>query len=302
VTTLCAVAFPPFDKPVCKHGNVELRKALTLLGVDRLDRMKFWLTGLTGETFLTTRKHELIQAGISLGGAARMAGLVEEVMTKVVIVEGETFTLPNPQEFKSMLTAHGASGLKKKGDPSAMVYNGLGMLTPGSDYTYAYGKGYVWAKLEGARATHQGTLNRITDLHEKDAAAALETQLEEKYGESVVFKLPNARLMAPARMPASGVQTNRKPQGSVPDGAFLVTLADAQMVYVLEAKFDGDGDVTNAKRQLDGYAMAATRKFPNAEIVKVYSHLGITPETKAELKKLVIKSFDRIGNTYSALE
>ena len=47
--------------------------------------------------------------------------------------------------------------------------------------------------------------------------------------------------------------------------------------------------------------MAATRKFPNAEIVKVYSHLGITPETKAELKKLVIKSFDRIGNTYSAL-
>ena len=44
-----------------------------------------------------------------------------------------------------MLTAHGASGLKKKGDPSAMVYNGLGMLTPGSDYTYAYGKGSVWA-------------------------------------------------------------------------------------------------------------------------------------------------------------
>lgn len=63
----------------------------------------------------------------------------------VVIVEGETFTLPNPQEFKSMLTAHGASGLKKKGDPSAMVYNGLGMLTSGSDYTYAYGKGSVWA-------------------------------------------------------------------------------------------------------------------------------------------------------------
>ena len=88
----------------------------------------------------------------------------------VVIVEGETFTLPNPQEFKSMLTAHGASGLKKKGDPSAMVYNGLGMLTPGSDYTYAYGKGSVWAKLEGARKTHQGTLDRLTDFCEKDVS------------------------------------------------------------------------------------------------------------------------------------
>lgn len=184
-----------------------------------------------------------------------------------------------------------------------MVYTNLGMLTSGSNYTYAYGKGSAWAKLEGARATHQGTLNRITDLHEKDAAAALETQLEKKYGASAVLKLPNTKLAAPAREPASGVQTNKKPQKSVPDGAFLVTLADAQMVYVLEAKFDGEGDVKNAKRQLDGYAMAATRIFPNAEIVKVYSHLGITPETKAELKKLVIKSFDRrIGNTYSALE
>ena len=83
VTTLCAVALPPFDKPVCNMNNVELRKALTLLGVDRLDRMKIWLTGLTGETFLATRKHELIQAGISLGGAARMAGLVEEVILYV---------------------------------------------------------------------------------------------------------------------------------------------------------------------------------------------------------------------------
>ena len=88
----------------------------------------------------------------------------------VVIVEGETFTLPNPQEFNSVLRANGASGLKKKGDPSAMVYTNLGMLTSGSNYTYAYGKGSAWAKLEGARATHQGTLNRITDLHEKDVS------------------------------------------------------------------------------------------------------------------------------------
>lgn len=173
--------------------------------------------------------------------------------------------MPNPQEFNSVLTANGASGLKKIGDPSAMVCNDLGMLTADSDYTFVYGKGSVWAELEGARTTHQGTPNRITDLHEKDvshgtppinprasatlnvpscpwsqAAAALETQLEEKYGGIAVTKLPNAELTAPARMPASGVQTNRKPQGSVPDGAFLVTLADAQMVYVLEAKFDGD--------------------------------------------------------------
>ena len=72
------------------------------------------------------------------------------------------------------------------------------------------------------------------------AAAALETQLEEKYGASVVFKLEKAMLTAPARKPASGVQTNKKPQGSVPDGAFLVKVDDAQIVYVLEAKFDGD--------------------------------------------------------------
>ena len=65
VTPLRAVALPPFDKPVCDMTNVELRKALSLLGVDRLDRMKFWLTGLTGKWFLATRKHELIQAGIS---------------------------------------------------------------------------------------------------------------------------------------------------------------------------------------------------------------------------------------------
>jgi hypothetical protein len=82
VTPLRAVALPPFDKPVCDMTNVELRKALSLLGVDRLDRMKFWLTGLTGKWFLATRKHELIQAGISPQGAARMAELIEEVMTK----------------------------------------------------------------------------------------------------------------------------------------------------------------------------------------------------------------------------
>ena len=62
------------------------------------------------------------------------------------------------------------------------------------------------------------------------------------------------------------------------------------------------GDVTNALRQLDGYAMAAKRAFPNAEIVKVYGHQGITAETKAEVKKLGIKSIERIGNTYSRLQ
>jgi len=81
--------------------------------------------------------------------------------------------MPNPQEFNSVLTANGASGLKKIGDPSAMVCNDLGMLTADSDYTFVYGKGSVWAELEGARTTHQGTPNRITDLHEKDVSHVL---------------------------------------------------------------------------------------------------------------------------------
>ena len=59
------------------------------------------------------------------------------------------------------------------------------------------------------------------------------------------------------------------------------------------------GDVTNARRQLDGYEEAAKRLFSNAEIVKVYGHQGITAETEAELKKLGIKSIERIGNTYT---
>ena len=162
------------------------------------------------------------------------------------------------------------------------------------------------------------------------AGAALETQLEEKYGASAVVKIPNAKLTAPARKPKSGVQTNKKPQGSVPDGAFSVAVGDAQKVYVLEAKFDGDvrssalppqtsicrtpshafdpipctwqGNIETAERQLNGYAMAAKRLFPLAEIVKVYSHQGITAMTKAEVKKLGIMAFERIGNTYSALE
>ena len=162
------------------------------------------------------------------------------------------------------------------------------------------------------------------------AAEALETQLEKKYGASAVLKQPNTKLAAPAREPASGVQTNKKPQKSVPDGAFLVSVDGAQMVYVLEAKFYGDvrtsalppqtsicrtpshafdpipctwqGNIETAERQLNGYAMAAKRLFPLAEIVKVYSHLGITPTTKAEAKKLGIMAFERIGNTYSPLE
>ena len=289
------VALPPFEKPVCDMSNGELRKALSDFGVDRIDRIKFWFTRLTGKQFLATSKHELIQAGISLQGAGHMEELVEAVMTKgappspcppartmlprprprvmsppaVIIVEGKTFTLSNPQKFDSMLRTAGALGLKElweKGDPSARLCNDLGMLTSGSEYIYAYAEtGSKWAKLEGGLTTHQGTLDRITELCERDvshgtppinprasatlnvlscpwsqAAAALETQLEEKYGASVVFKLEKAMLTAPARKPASGVQTNKKPQGSVPDGAFLVKVDDAQIVYVLEAKFDGD--------------------------------------------------------------
>lgn len=296
-TTPRLVAIPPFDKPVCDMSNGELRKALSDFGVNRIDRIKFWFTRLTGKRFLATRKHELIQAGISLEGAGLMAELVEAVSTKgappspcppartmlprprprvmsppaEIIVEGDTVTLSNPQKFDSMLRLAGAMGLEElseKGDPSARLCNDLGMLTSGSEYIYAYAKtGSKWAKLEGAVTTHQGTLNRITDLHERDvshgtppinprasatlnvlscpwsqAAAALETQLEEKYGASVVYKLDKAMFTAPARKPAPGVQTNKKPQGSVPDGAFLVAVDDAQIeiVYVLEAKFDGD--------------------------------------------------------------
>jgi len=289
-------------------SNGELRKALSDFGVNRIDRIKFWFTRLTGKDLLATRKHELIQAGISLRGAGLMVELVEAVSTKEIIVEGETVTLSNPQKFDSMLRSAGAKGfyeLSEKGDPSARLCNDLGMLTSGSEYIYAYAKtGSKWAKLEGALTTHQGTLNRITDLRERDAAAALETQLEEKYGASVVYKLDKAMLTAPARKPAPGVQTNKKPQGSVPDGAFLVAVDDAQIeiVYVLEAKFDGDGDVTNALRQLDGFEEAAKRRFPNAEIVKVYGHQGITAETEAEVKKLGIKSIERIGNTYTPLQ
>ena len=58
------------------------------------------------------------------------------------------------------------------------------------------------------------------------------------------------------------------------------------------------GDVTNARRQLDGYEEAAKRLFSNAEIVKVYGHQGITAETEAELKKLGIKSIDRCRASY----
>ena len=81
-TTPRLVAIPPFDKPICDMSNRELRKVLSDFGVDRIDRIKFWWTGLTGKRFLATRKHELIQAGISLGGAALMVELVEAVITK----------------------------------------------------------------------------------------------------------------------------------------------------------------------------------------------------------------------------
>lgn len=201
-----------------------------------------------------------------------------------------------------MLTTEGASALKEIGDPSVTACNHLGMLTPGSDYTFVHGGGSKWAKLEGARKTHQGTLDRLTDFCEKDAAEALETQLEKKYGASAVLKQPNTKLAAPAREPASGVQTNKKPQKSVPDGAFLVSVDGAQMVYVLEANFYGDGNIETAARQLAGYAAAAKALFPAADIVKAYSHQGINDKTKAMAKQLGIKTFKRIGNSYTDLE
>jgi hypothetical protein len=81
-TTPRLVAIPPFDKPVCDMSNGELRKALSDFGVNRIDRIKFWFTRLTGKDLLATRKHELIQAGISLRGAGLMVELVEAVSTK----------------------------------------------------------------------------------------------------------------------------------------------------------------------------------------------------------------------------
>lgn len=76
------VALPPFEKPVCDMSNGELRKVFSDFGVNRIDRIKFWFTGLTGKNFLATRKHVLLQAGISPGGAALMVNLVEVVITK----------------------------------------------------------------------------------------------------------------------------------------------------------------------------------------------------------------------------
>lgn len=69
-----------------------------------------------------------------------------------------------------MLTTEGASALKEIGDPSVTACSHLGMLTPGSDYTFVHGGGSKWAKLEGARKTHQGTLDRLTDFCEKDVS------------------------------------------------------------------------------------------------------------------------------------
>ena len=97
-----------------------------------------------------------------------------------------------------------------------------------------------------------------------------------------------------------GVQTEKK-QWSVPDGAFLVKVNDAQIVYVFRANvrssvlppqtstcrapsrafFDPtpctwQGNVANARRHLDGYKEVAKQLFPTAEIVKVYGYQGIT--------------------------
>ena len=149
-----------------------------------------------------------------------------------------------------MLRSAGAQGvceLSEKGAPSARVCNDLGMLTSGSEYIYAYAEtGSKWAKLEGGLETHQGTLDRITDLHERDVshgtppinprasatlnvlscpwsqvAAALETQLEERYGASVVYKLEKAMLTAPARSRHPACRLTRSRRGPSRTARFL---------------------------------------------------------------------------------
>ena len=75
-------SLPPFEKPVCDMSNGELRKVLSKFGVNRIDRIKFWFTRLTGKRFLATRQHVLLQAGISPEGAGLMVELAEAVITK----------------------------------------------------------------------------------------------------------------------------------------------------------------------------------------------------------------------------
>ena len=170
-----AIALPPSSKPVCDMTSAELVKTLSLLNVGWRDCVRVRLSGLSGKTFLMTRKHELTQAGVSLGAATFMEELAEQINTKGasppplppartimlprprprvmstadqrctlplpagITIEGEKYTLRNPKEFESLLVRVGAHGLKN-GDPNAPVrcLNNLDMLTPGSEYDFVY--------------------------------------------------------------------------------------------------------------------------------------------------------------------
>merc|ERR1719345_53841 len=130
-----AIALPPSSKPVCDMTSAELVKTLSLLNVGWRDCVRVRLSGLSGKTFLMTRKRELTQAGVSLGAATFMEELAEQINTKGITIEGEKYTLRNPKEFESLLVRVGAHGLKnlKNGGPNAPVccFNNLGMLTSG---------------------------------------------------------------------------------------------------------------------------------------------------------------------------
>lgn len=173
-----AIALPPSSKPVCDMTSAELVKTLSLLNVGWRDCVRVRLSGLSGKTFLMTRKHELTQAGVSLGAATFMEELAEQINTKGasppppppartimlprprprvmstadqrctlplpagITIEGEKYTLRNPKEFESLLVRVGAHGLKnlKNGGPNAPVccFNNLDMLTSGSEYDFVY--------------------------------------------------------------------------------------------------------------------------------------------------------------------
>ena len=77
-----AIALPPSTKPVREMTSAELVKTLFLLDVGWRDCLRVRLSGLTGRQLLTTRTHELTQAGVSLGAAKFMEKLVEQIVSK----------------------------------------------------------------------------------------------------------------------------------------------------------------------------------------------------------------------------
>ena len=113
--------------------------------------------------------------------------------------------------------------------------NDLGMLTSGREYIYWRTRGNVSHGAPPINSRAPATLD-VLSCPWPQAAAALETQLVKRYGASVIFRLERAMLVTSARKPVPGAQTTyNKPQWSVPDGAFLVKVNGAQIVYVLKA-------------------------------------------------------------------